>query len=106
MPEEFGIERARFEDIASSRDVQKDALALLRVIAGKDNGPRCDIVCLNAAPLLYITGKAKDLKEGLQMAREAISDGSALNKLRDWVMWQNEKPEEGIPTLEKMIRQL
>ncbi|MGA1823858.1 MAG: anthranilate phosphoribosyltransferase [bacterium] len=105
-PEEFGIKRARFEDIASSRDVQKDALALLRVLAGKDKGPRCDIVCLNAAPLLYITGKAKDLAEGLHMAREAIAKGSALNKLRDWVRWQNEKPEDGMPTLEKMISQI
>jgi len=105
-PEEFGIKRARFEDIASSRDVKQDALALLRVLAGKDTGPRCDIVCLNAAPLLYITGKASTLKEGLRMAREAVASGKALAKLRDWVSWQNEKPGDGLPTLEKMLGQL
>ncbi len=105
-PEEFGIQRPRFEDIASSRDVQRDALALLRVLAGKDTGPRCDIVCLNAAPLLYITGKAKTLKDGLKMAREAVAGGKALAKLRDWVRWQNEKPEDGLPILEKMLAQL
>lgn len=105
-PEEFGLKRPRFEDIASSRDVQSDALALLRVLAGKDTGPRADIVCLNAAPLPYITGKAKDLKEGLQMAKEAVADGRTLSKLRDWVTWQNEKPEDGLPILEKMIGQL
>lgn len=105
-PEDFGLRRAKFEDVASSKDVQKDALALLRVLAGKDKGPRNDIVCLNAAPLLYITGKAKDLKEGLQMAKDAVFDGSTLKKLRDWVIWQNEKPEDGIPTLEKMIAQI
>jgi len=105
-PEDFGIPRARFEDIASSRDVKKDALALLRVLAGKDPGPRCDIVCLNAAPLLYITGKAGTLKEGLQMARQAVAAGKALAKLRDWVTWQNEKPEDGLPTLEKMLGQI
>ena len=43
-PEEFGIKKALFEDIASSREVQTDALALLRVLAGKDDGPRADIV--------------------------------------------------------------
>lgn len=105
-PEEFGIKRARFEDIASSRDVKRDALALLRVIAGKDTGPRRDIVCLNAAPLLYITGKAGTLKDGLRMAREAVASGKALAKLRDWVTWQNEKPEDGIPSLEKMLGQI
>lgn len=103
-PEDVGIKRARFEDLASSRDVQKDSLALLRVIMGKDQGPRTDIVCLNAAPLLYITGKVRDLKQGVDMAREAIANGSALEKLRSWVTWQNKRPEEGLQVLEKMIR--
>ena len=105
-PEDFDIKRPQFEDLASSRDVQKDALALLRVLAGKDHGPRSDIVCLNAAPLLYIMGKAKDLKEGLQMARDAIENGSVVSKLRDWVTWQNIKPEDGLPVLEKMMEQV
>jgi anthranilate phosphoribosyltransferase len=105
-PEEFGIKRSKFAELASTRNVQNDALALLAVLSGKDTGPRADIVCLNAAPLLYVTGKAKDLKAGLEMARGAVADGKALAKLRDWVTWQNEKPEDGIPTLEKMLSQL
>ena len=104
-PGEFGLKKARFEDLASSRDVQNDALMLLRVIMGKDQGVRSDVICLNAAPLLYVTGRAKDLKTGVEMAREAISNGSALEKLRSWVTWQNEKPEDGLPILEKMIAQ-
>jgi anthranilate phosphoribosyltransferase len=63
-------------------------------------------VCLNAAPLLYITGKAKTLEKGLQMAREAVAGGKALAKLRDWVTWQNEKPGDGLPILEKMLGQV
>jgi len=39
------------------------------------------------------------------MAREAIGNGNALEKLRSWVTWQNEKPEDGLPVLEKMIQQ-
>jgi len=104
-PEDFGIKRTQFEQVASSRDVHNDALSLLRVIMGKDQGPRSDIVCLNAAPLFYVTGKAKDLKEGIDMARNAIGDGRALEKLKTWVSWQNDKPEDGLPTLEKMIQQ-
>ena len=106
VPEDFGIKRPRFEDLASSRDVHNDALTLLRVIMGKDQGPRSDIVCLNAAPLLYVAGKAKDLKAGIDMAREAIGTGAALEKLRKWVVWQNENPEDGIPVLERMIEQV
>jgi len=100
------LKRGRFEEVASSKDVQADAKALLSVLAGKDTGPRSDIVCLNAAPLLYIMGKAKDLKQGVQMAQQAVADGKPVDKLRDWVKWQNENPESGIPTLEKMLSQI
>jgi anthranilate phosphoribosyltransferase len=105
-PDDFGIKRGSFEEIASTRDVQRDALALLKVLAGRDSGPRADIVCLNAAPLLYVMGKAKDLKHGVELARQAIADGKPVDKLKDWVTWQNDKPEEGIPTLEKLLGQI
>lgn len=105
-PEDFGLARAKYEDIASSREVEKDALTLLRILAGKDTGCRRDIVCLNAAPLLYITGKAKDLKEGFAQAKAGLANGQALKKLRDWVSWQNEKPEDGLPILEKMLAKI
>ncbi len=105
-PGMFGIRKARFEDLASSRNVKQDALDLLRVLAGKDTGPRCDIICLNAAPLLYIGGKAGTLEEGLAMARESVASGRTLAKLRDWVTWQNEKPEDGLPLLEAMLGQI
>jgi anthranilate phosphoribosyltransferase len=104
-PEDFGLRRARFPDLASSRDVRTDALALLRVIMGRDEGPRSDIICLNAAPLLYIMGKTRDLQGGVDMAREAIATGRALEKLRAWVSWQNATPDDGLPRLEEMIRQ-
>jgi anthranilate phosphoribosyltransferase len=102
-PEDFGLRRAQFADLASSRDVHHDALALLRVLMGKDEGPRHDIICLNAAPMLYIMGQARNLREGMAMAREAIANGSALEKLRDWVTWQNAAPADGLPTLERML---
>jgi anthranilate phosphoribosyltransferase len=80
-PEELGVRRARFEDVASSRDVHREALTLLRVIAGRDAGPRQDIACLNAAPLLTVMGRAEDLRDGIAQARGAIEDGRALDKL-------------------------
>ncbi|MFP4058621.1 MAG: anthranilate phosphoribosyltransferase [Candidatus Brocadiia bacterium] len=105
-PGDLGLKEARLEDVASSRDVTADALALLRVLAGEDEGPRADIVCLNAAPLLCVMGKARDLAEGIEMARQAIADERAIHKLRLWVTWQNETPESGLPTLEKMLAQV
>ena len=103
MPEDFGLRRAQFADLASSRNVHEDALALLRVLMGKDEGPRHDIICLNAAPMLYIMGQASSLREGMAMASEAIASGSTLEKLRAWVTWQNATPTDGLPTLERML---
>ena len=103
-PQDLGLRRCKFEELASSGDVQKDALALLRVIAGYDDGPRCDIVCLNAAPLLYVMGKANNLSEGFVLAKEVVANGLALEKLRQWVMWQNERPEDGLQILDRMLK--
>jgi anthranilate phosphoribosyltransferase len=105
-PEALGVRRARYEDVASSRDVQREALTLLRVIANADDGPRQDIVCLNAAPMLYVMGQAQDLREGTAMARAAIRDGRALHKLRDWVAWQNATPAAGRTTFDRMLAQV
>lgn len=105
-PEELGLKRARYGDVASSGHVEREALTLLRVIAGKDTGPREDIVCLNAAPMLYVMGRARHLAEGITAARAAIQDGRALQKLRDWVTWQNVTPDAGTPRLEAMLARL
>ncbi|MBT6148838.1 MAG: anthranilate phosphoribosyltransferase, partial [Gemmatimonadetes bacterium] len=104
-PGDFGIDKASYEDIASTRNVAEGALKLLRVLTGAEQGAARDIVCLNAAPLLYVRGMAKNLQEGLDMARAAIDDGRAVAKLRDWVTWQNQKPEDGLPTLDKLMEQ-
>jgi anthranilate phosphoribosyltransferase len=99
VPEGLGLRRGHFEDLASSREVERDAIALLRVILGKDDGPRADIVCLNAAPVLHVMGKVNGLGDGIAMARHALRSGGAARKLRDWVSWQNHAPEDGLTKL-------
>ena len=105
-PEDYGIKTVQYNDIASTRTIQGDALALLSVLTGKDQGPRRDIMCFNAAPMLQIMGKVKNIKEGYEMSVAAIEDGSALNKLRDWVQHQNIDPEPGLATLDNMLNQV
>jgi anthranilate phosphoribosyltransferase len=102
-PEDLGVCPGRFEEVASSRDVQREAVTLARVVAGKDDGPRNDIVCANAAPMLYVMGKARDIRHGVLMAKEAVASGRALAKLREWVTWQNASPEAGLPRLEHVL---
>jgi anthranilate phosphoribosyltransferase len=82
-PAALGLALARPEDLRGGDVAENRALAD-RVLAGEE-GPRADLVALNAAAALVVGGRAGDLAEGLAVARTALADGSAA-ALRDrWV---------------------
>lgn len=60
---------------------QDNANALVGVLSGVSGAYR-DAVLLNAAAALVIADKAKDLKEGVELAQQSIDSGKALSKLR------------------------
>ncbi|MDF1728003.1 MAG: anthranilate phosphoribosyltransferase, partial [Sulfitobacter sp.] len=78
-PEEAGLPTHPFEDIVggSPADNARDFRALL------DGTPSAyrDAVLLNAAAALQVAQVAKDLKEGVEMARESIDSGKAKAKI-------------------------
>jgi anthranilate phosphoribosyltransferase len=83
-PEELGVKRARPEDIqATSRE--GNIIDFLRVIYGKDKGPKRDIVALNAGAGFYVAGNVKTLKEGTQLAISLLDEGDAALQLERFV---------------------
>jgi anthranilate phosphoribosyltransferase len=78
-PEQFGMERARLEDLAGG-DAAANA-ALLRAVVDAEPGPRLDIVLLNAGAALYVAQAAGSIAEGVATARAAVVDGAARAKL-------------------------
>ena len=78
-PEEVGLPRACYEDIAGGGPAENAAL-LLAVLEGRQ-GPARDIVVLNAAAAIAAGGRAEDLREGLTLARQSIDSGQARQKL-------------------------
>jgi anthranilate phosphoribosyltransferase len=102
-PPDFGIQRPDEQDIRPAASLQEEGLNLIKILSGSDKGARYNIVCLNTAPILYLTGRAKDLKEGFNMARDILDSGRALDKLRDWVTTQNTDPRGGIAKLETLL---
>ncbi|MFP3868565.1 MAG: anthranilate phosphoribosyltransferase [Desulfobacteraceae bacterium] len=78
-PEELGLKRARLEDIKGG-DVFENAHIIRRVLGGED-GPRQDMVALNAAAALVAAGLAADLPAGVAQAQEIIRSGRALAKV-------------------------
>ena len=78
-PEEFGIKRARLEDI-SGGDAQANAAIIREILAGKKS-PRRDVVLLNAAAALVAAGRAEHLADALPLAAQSIDSGAAAAKL-------------------------
>lgn len=103
-PEEFGLKRARYEDIAATGDVNLEAARFLKVIAGADHPACIDFTCINAGAILYLIGKADDIQSGFELGKELIHSGRALEKLVGWVSVQSDGRRGGLTKLLKVSR--
>ncbi|MFC1703806.1 anthranilate phosphoribosyltransferase [Candidatus Omnitrophota bacterium] len=79
FPENFGIKRALMEDLKGA-DVEDNVAIANEILEGKESAKR-DIVVLNAGCALYVGDKAKDIKEGVELAQQSIDSGNAKKKL-------------------------
>lgn len=78
-PEDAGLGRAGAEMLTGGGPAE-NAKLVLRVLNGEE-GPHLDVTLLNGGAALYVGGLASGLREGVMLAREAVQNGSALNKL-------------------------
>jgi anthranilate phosphoribosyltransferase len=78
-PAELGIPRARPEELGGG-DAGENA-DILRAILDGEAGARADIVVLNAAAALWVSGSAREMREGLEQARESVASGAARASL-------------------------
>ena len=78
-PEEFGIARAKLEDISGGNAAEN--AAIIRSVLDGEKSPRRDVVLLNAAAALVAAGRADHLKDALPLAARAIDSGAAEKRL-------------------------
>lgn len=88
-PEEFGIPKANAWDL-SGGDLQDNVRIFEDVLNGKQ-GPKQDIVVLNAAYAIYTAEKAPGIKEAIVMAKDSIHSGKARQKLNGLKEFTNRK---------------
>ncbi len=103
-PEDAGISRTDYGNIATSGDISVEAVRFLRVICGVDYPECIDFTCLNAGAIFYLIGQVDSIKDGAIYAREMIDTKSALNKLCEWVSVQTEADQSGLATLLEISR--
>ncbi len=79
-PEDVGLARAP-QDALRGGDVAYNVAIVRAILSGEEQGPRRDVVLLNAAAAMVAGDLAPDLKTGVAMARHSIDSGRALERL-------------------------
>jgi anthranilate phosphoribosyltransferase len=76
---ELGVARCSVDELRGGSP-DENATAIRDVFAGSAGGRRSAIL-LNAAGAIAAAGHAEDLREGLELAREAVDSGAAADRL-------------------------
>jgi anthranilate phosphoribosyltransferase len=64
-------------------------------VLANEPGPSRDVVTLNAAAALYVSGVAPSLWDGVAVAREALQSGAARAKLDQLVRFSQSAAKAG-----------
>ncbi len=79
-PAAYGIERRPLSAIVGG-DADENAKILHNIFNNVATDAQRDIVMINAANAFIVDGKARDIQDGLEMAKEALVGGKAKAKL-------------------------
>jgi anthranilate phosphoribosyltransferase len=104
VPEDVGLKRREYEEIASTGDVGKESDRFISVIAGTGPAACIDFTCLNAGAILYLAGVSDSIKKGVELSRETVLTGKALAKLAEWIRVQNTDPDTGSGRFETLLK--
>jgi len=82
-PEEYGLQRADCEDIVGGNAAENANIT--RSILNGDQGPKRDMVLLNASAAFVAAGVCQEIRDGIGVAAEAIDSGKAHQKLEQLI---------------------
>jgi anthranilate phosphoribosyltransferase len=88
-PKDFGLERARLKDVCGGT-IDENARIIREILQGR-SGPKRDIVCLNAGLALVASRRAKTVRDGFELAGEAINSGAASERLQRLIEFTNRR---------------
>ena len=89
-PEAYGLGPASPKDVEQLSPPQAAACAQA-ILKGEEQGPRYEMVLLNAAAALYVADRAPSIEEGLALAQEAIRSGAAYGKLQELLTYMGDR---------------
>jgi len=80
-PRDFGLKHCEVADLQGG-DAKTNAAILEAILSGRDSGPKRDMVLMNAGAALACAGLADDMGDGIEISREMITSGAAMERLR------------------------
>lgn len=92
-PEVFGFTKCTVDNLRGGNS-KENAEALLDVFKGK-TGPVADTIIFNAAVALYIYGITASVEQAIQMVKNSISDGKALELINNFVAFSQAGESHG-----------
>lgn len=81
-PESLGMLRANPEDIVGGSP-KENARDLLRIFKGQ-KGPKRDLIVMNAAAALYVSGIVGSIRQAIPIAEDAIDSGKVMVKFNQF----------------------
>ena len=79
--EDVGLQAAANQELRGEDPVENAKLTE-RILNGSEQGPRLDVILLNAAAAFMVADVVPDFKAGIAYARKIITDGGAYQKLQ------------------------
>ncbi len=87
IPDDYGIKMRRTNIRTSS--LNENLKILFSVLRGEESDFK-DMVVINAGAGILVSGKASNLREGIEMAEESILSGKAMKKLEEFISFNME----------------
>jgi anthranilate phosphoribosyltransferase len=81
-PTDIGLSEHDIDQVAGGTPEQ-NADDLRGIVSGAIKGPKRDIILANAGAAIYVAGEASSIEEGVDIARQAIDEGDAVEKMQD-----------------------
>lgn len=82
-PEDLGLRRSPHSELVGGGPAENAAIT--RSVLSGERGARRDAVLLNAGAGLYTVGRAKSIRDGMDMAAQAIDSGDAMKTMERFV---------------------
>ncbi len=82
-PEEFGFNETSVKDLEKIRggNAEQNAEIIKKILKNERTDAARDLVLLNAAAAIFVGGKAENLENAVELAKESLESGNALQKL-------------------------